>query len=194
MLTTVLGVFKGRRITVGDVLMYSRSKHRLRRQRALAFVASHVAASQTSSCDKRVVSRALGKWRGSTLAGYVFRGDEQTFKEKFRMPKDAFTSLCLLLRGSQFDCSLQDCDRVAALYARRGRSFGHKMVAARAATDPPSFQFKVAVCMYTFAHGGSLEVAADVASIGESTLRRWLNTFCTAIIARLKPIYMPEDE
>ena len=65
------------------------------------------------------------------------------------------------------------------------------MIAARAATDPPSLKFKTAACMYIFAHGGSLEVAADVASIGESTLRRWLHTFCTAIIARLKPIYMP---
>ena len=45
--------------------------------------------------------------------------------------------------------------------------------------------------MYTFAHGGTIEVAADVASIGPATLRRWLHSFSMAVIQRLKPIYMP---
>ena len=87
MLYPVLGVFKGRRITVHDVVMYSRAQHAIRRRRALAFVVAQLAASESSSRANRVVPRALGKWRGSSLAGYVFRGDEKTYKEKFRMPK-----------------------------------------------------------------------------------------------------------
>ena len=32
---------------------------------------------------------------------------------------------------------------------------------------------------------------ADVGSIGESTLRRWLGAFARAVMTHLKPIYMP---
>ena len=196
MLYPVLGVFKGRRITVHDVVMYSRAQHAIRRRRALAFVVAQLAASESSSRANRVVPRALGKWRGSSLAGYVFRGDEKTYKEKFRMPKAAFDKLLALLTGSGFDCALSHSDRSAALYATSGRRGSAsrlriRMVAARAATDPPCLKFKVATCMYIFARGGILEKVSDVASIGESTLRRWLHAFCAAIVEKLKPIYMP---
>ena len=39
--------------------------------------------------------------------------------------------------------------------------------------------------------GGSTKVLADVGSIGESTLRRWLGAFARAVMTHLKPIYMP---
>eukprot|EP00962_Isochrysis_galbana_P048825 scaffold20445_cov148-Isochrysis_galbana.AAC.1 len=38
---------------------------------------------------------------------------------------------------------------------------------------------------------GRMKITADVASVGSSTLRRWMDLFCTATIISVKPIYMP---
>ena len=45
--------------------------------------------------------------------------------------------------------------------------------------------------MYALGHGGPLKVLADVASIGESTLRKYLHLFVQAVVSHIKPIYMP---
>ena len=40
--------------------------------------------------ERRYVSRAHGGWQGSTLYGYVERGDDVIFKQKFRATKLTF--------------------------------------------------------------------------------------------------------
>ena len=65
------------------------------------------------------------------------------------------------------------------------------VVPRRIVLDRPTLRFKVAAALYTLAQEGSIKVKADVASIGESTLRRWLASFAAAIRVVLKPIYMP---
>ena len=186
----VIGIVKGHRITVGDALCYSRTQLARRKTRMLLTVAARVASEAPSSRD--TVCRALGKWRGSTIAGYLWRNEGRMHKEKFRMVPALFDQLVKLLSGSQLDKS---SGRVAASFAATRpatlRSGHLRVAAAQAATDPPSLEFKVACCLYVFAHGGQLSLSADAASIGESTLRHWLNIFCSSIISVLKPIYMP---
>eukprot|EP00965_Chrysotila_dentata_P161093 5319042-Pleurochrysis_carterae.AAC.1 len=46
--------------------------------------------------------------------------------------------------------------------------------------DLSTLKFKVAACLHFLAHGASTKVAADVASVGVSTLRGWLQQFCDA--------------
>eukprot|EP00965_Chrysotila_dentata_P101323 3345061-Pleurochrysis_carterae.AAC.1 len=41
------------------------------------------------------------------------------------------------------------------------------------------------------AHGAPTKVVADVASVGVSTMRSWLQQFCDAVITDVKPTYMP---
>merc|ERR1712086_344877 len=64
------------------------------------------------------------------------------------------------------------------------------MVKAHIALDTPSLAFKVASCVYTLSQEGSVKTSADVASIGESTLRGWLRCFADAVRTRMKPLYM----
>ena len=47
---------------------------------------------QQASEERRVVERALGKWRGSTLSGYLHgaHSDDQTYIENFRCTKTTF--------------------------------------------------------------------------------------------------------
>lgn len=72
-----------------------------RRRAALArFVM--LAASRTD--QRRHVERASGKWRGSTLSGYL-RGDDQTYVENFRMTRETFNKLLSLLAASEFALS-----------------------------------------------------------------------------------------
>ena len=64
---------------------------------------SSVVADGHEAQPKRVVERALGKWRGSTVAGYMRSGDAQTYRLKFRCTKAQFDTLYRLLIGSCFD-------------------------------------------------------------------------------------------
>ena len=45
---------------------------------------------------RRVVVRAEGKWRGSTVGGYLYEGDEQTIRENFRLCPPLLRSTSLL--------------------------------------------------------------------------------------------------
>ena len=47
----------------------------------LQAVATVMAMSVEDMTERRVVGRALGKWRGSTLHGYLLEGDDQTCKD-----------------------------------------------------------------------------------------------------------------
>ena len=51
---------------------------------------------------RRVVPRALGKWRGSTLSGYL-KHDDQTYLERFRATRAQLDGLVIRLQGSQLD-------------------------------------------------------------------------------------------
>ena len=136
--------------------------------------------------ERRVVHRALGKWRGSTLAGYLRDGDDQTYLENFRCTRVRFEALVAQLAHSRLDTA-------AAATVARSTDWRkiRRAVNARAVLDPPSSRFKVAVALYSTGQGGPIKVLADVASIGVSTLRKYLEQYADACTTHLKPIYMP---
>lgn len=89
------------------------------------------------------------------------------------------------LRHSALDKASERTDPVLRAGARRFQKAHERL-------DMPDLSFKVAVCMYALhGQGGPLKVLADVASIGESTLRKYLHLFVQAVISHIKPIYMP---
>jgi len=141
---------------------------------------------------RRFVERAHSRWRGSTLAGYLFKGDDITYKQNFRMTRATFQHTVGKLRASTIDTMSIDIGEVRANGRRRPLRVGpSSTMYCRSFTDPPTIDFKVASCLYVLAHGGSIKVAADVASVGRSTLRAWLVQFCLATHQKLRPIYMP---
>ena len=192
--STPIGVLKGRRITVGDLVLVSRLKAALQRRRALAAVAACVAASEDwseHSEPRREVERACGKWRGSPIGDYL-RGDDITYKANFRMDSKLLGVLVDHLKGSALDRQMTAPVVTLRVGGARPAASGHARIASAAiAKDPPSLRFKLATCLYTIAQGGPLKQSADSASIGESTLRRWLSHFCMAVCVSLRPIYMP---
>ena len=110
---------------------------------------------------------------------------DTTFLTNFRCSKLRFDDLVGKLRGSSFD---SEVDR-ATYRPHAGARLTSK---ARSRLDPPDLRFRLGMCMYALGHqGGSTKVLADVGSIGESTLRRWLGAFAHAVMTHLKPIYMP---
>ena len=68
-------------------------------------VAALIAAQQEQPQPRvhRVVDRALAKWRGSTVAGYAFRGDDKTICDEFRTTPQQLGMLLDLLHGSKLD-------------------------------------------------------------------------------------------
>jgi len=152
-----------------------RQRMRARRRLVASLAAS---AAEEHSRPQRVVHRAAGKWRGSTLFGYLHRGDDQTFYEHFRMKRSTFNLLVELIDGN------------GALGSRSGLD-GCRMWRAQQFLDNATLDFRVAACLYHLGQGGRMKITADVASVGSSTLRRWMDLFCTATISSVKPIYMP---
>ena len=162
---------------------------------AVAIVAalSAVDAEETTA-PRRQVQRALGKWRGSTVGGYV-NGDDQTYKVNFRCSRETFGLLHGLLLDTRFATAAETRPvwHAAQLSGLRKRYrtrviTAHKMTAIR---DPPDLRFKLAACLYVFGQGGVLKPLADACSVGKSTLRGWLEQFSHAVIDVLKPLYMP---
>jgi hypothetical protein len=118
------------------------------------------------------IQRATGGAMGSTMWGYYNYGDEKTFLYNFRMTKDQLEGgHRMLAEGGH----LHDSQSQHVEYRFPGR-------------------FKFAVCMYVFAHGGGagtyFKAAADCASLGESTVERWMGHFCRAILAIMAPIFL----
>ena len=158
-------------------------------QKAAAAVAMLAALQEAEK--PRVVERAAGKWRGSTLAGYL-GGDDITSVENFRCTKAQFEIIVNGLAGSALELAEERTEFVACRGKRRTRK-------AREKKDPADMRFRVAACMYSLGQEGSIKVKADVASIGHATLRRWLHAFGDACMSHLKPTYMsgepfPPDE
>ena len=169
-------------------LAIAKGRARAREAAALAAVAKAIACSADSFSSvvapRREVGRALGKWRGSTLAGYL-RGDSFTHLENFRCTSSNMDLIQRSLQGSILDTR---CYRDSTHYSCRTQRLTRK---ARLAQDPPTLRFKIGVALYCVGQGGPLKVLADVASIGASTLRRWLQNFAAATVQHLKPKYMP---
>jgi hypothetical protein len=160
-------------------------QERLLREQLDAASAVVVLVTQAAKDEapRRTEQRALGKWRGSTLSGYL-RNDEQSHRANFRCRGKKLDELVELLRLSK----LAGAGGCNAQVLSRGRRVTRK---ARECVDPPSCRYKVATCMYAMAFGGPTKVLADAASIGESTLRRWLEQFSDGLAKYVKPIYMP---
>ena len=114
---------------------------------------------------------------GSTIKGYL-HGDERTCKENFRCSKQRLQDLVEKLRHSVLDKASERTDPVLRAGARRFQKAHERL-------DMPNLSFKVAVCMYALGQGGPLKVLADVASIRESTLRKYLHLFVQALISDL---------
>ena len=121
---------------------------------------------------RRTIQRAAGGAMGSTMWGYYNYGDEKTFLYNFRMTKDQLEGgHRMLAEGGH----LHDSQSKHVEYRFPGR-------------------FKFAVCMYVLAHGGGagpyFKAAADCASLGESTVERWMGQFCRAILAIIAPTFL----
>lgn len=137
---------------------------------------------------RRVVERAMGKWRGSTISGYL-RCDEQTYESNFRMNRDTFDKLLGLLQSTEF--VKKDEAKHARPRRSKQRRSADSAAFARAHTDPPSTRFKLAVCLYAMAQGGRFKLIGDAASVDKSTVRVWMSVFCMAVMRAVKPVYMP---
>ena len=73
----------------------------IQQQNLCALVAAQ--SSLQEGEERRVVHRALGKWRGSTLAGYLRDGDDQTYLENFRCTRVRLEALVEQLARSRLD-------------------------------------------------------------------------------------------
>ena len=119
-------------------------------------VAMTAAARPGSRGRRRVVRRTDGGPMHSTMAGYVFRGDDATYRKNFRMSRR----------------QLRACSEA---FAERG------FLRTNQTSNPESrfpAVFKFATCMYVVAHGGNgsspWKPAADTAGLGESTVKGWM--------------------
>ena len=87
-----------------------------------ASLAAVVMAASSDDGDgkekRRSVERAAGKWRGSTLAGYL-RGDDCTFLENVRCTKLRFDDLVQRLRHSYLDVAEERSDHLPRAGAAR---------------------------------------------------------------------------
>jgi len=122
---------------------------------------------------RRKIPRAGGEehgWWNSTLYSYAFLGDDITCQHNFRMNRATMELTHNLLSSAGY---LQD---------NTCRSPNLRV---------PGF-FKLSVCLYYMAHGrGLAKVVADCGSLGESTVRKYIQEFCDGVFVVLKPIYMP---
>ena len=128
--------------------------------------------------------RALGKWRGSTIAGYLGH-DDTTYKENFRCGQQLFASFSASCRNSKFVTAHEmNPVWVAAQLAGKSKAYRQWHAAVRKMVqvlDPPNFRFKLGVCLYAMGQGGRVKQIADAASVGVSTVRGWLEQLTTVV-------------
>ena len=105
------------------------------------------------------------------MYGYVYKNGDPVYRRNFRVTKLTFDRILQHLQRGGF---LKD-----------GRSTNpDKRIPGR---------FKLAVALYFFAQGTGYKAAADCASLGESTVQRYVNEFIDGVVAVLRPIYMPQE-
>ena len=152
-----------------------------RRRRKLLLAAAAVVVREMDGKDekrkaprvRRLIKRTEGGWEKSTMAGYVFHGDEQTYKKNFRMTQLTFNQIARQIEAAN-----------TAFVSRAGcvPRKKHKLVPTT---------FKLGTCLYILALGVAVKAGGDCASVGESTVRAWLSKFALTSMTVLKPIYMP---
>ena len=114
--------------------------------------------------SRRLIVRSAGGWETSTMHGYVYEGDDEQYRKKFRVSPTTLHFITDVLKEEKIfaDGAAQSpSNRVPAL-------------------------FKVAVCMYFLAQGGGFFAASDCASIVESTVRKWLDIFVEGVLTVIK--------
>lgn len=116
------------------------------------------------------------------MSGYL-QGDEVSYRRYFRLSRRQFGILHDAIRTYPLWETQSDAQRTPA---QRRRDQRRRLALAHA-----SSQFRVATCLYVYAHGGPLIHASGVASIGEQTVRDWLRWFARAVIMVFGPVYMP---
>ena len=124
------------------------------------------------------IIRSTDGWYGSTLYGYVYLNEtnDGLHRKKFRMCMENIDKLCDKLKlSSVYRDKCEESGRPASTPGRK----------------PVPLKFRVCACLYTFAHGGDLNLKADVAGIADITLRGWLYDFCNAVQEVIQPEYMP---
>jgi hypothetical protein len=159
----------------------SQSKAARRRKLAwLRSIAEMINANQESAEKKaprqrRVVLRAKDSWKGSTMFGYTMvpeENDDKTYLDNFRMNKDTFASVA------------RDIEKSGARFVPRPGCVKKPRVT-------PPVRFKLGTCLYVLALGCCVKAAADVASVGKTTVDLWLAQFQEVAMSHLKPKYMP---
>jgi hypothetical protein len=111
-------------------------------------------------------------------------GDDATYLANFRCSKHRFNDLVHRLQGSCLDKAEERTE-----HRLRGKAARFKK--ANVVRDTPGMRFKIAACLYALGQGGPLKVLADVASLGASTLKKYLGLFAEAVTTRMKPLFMP---
>jgi hypothetical protein len=124
------------------------------------------------------VIRCPGGWEGSTLYGYVYQNpnNDKLHRQKFRTCMQNIDKLC-------------DKLQLSSIYYKKCEESGRP--ASTPGRKPAPLKFRVAACLYTFAHGGEFGLKADVAGVAVETLRTWLYDFCAAVQEVIEPVYMP---
>ena len=120
----------------------------------------------------------------STLNGYLVDGDAQTYKEKFRVSRETLDRLVALLLKTPLAGVTPVTPAYVLLKGPNGLKRRSRQTAAYAFAhrDVPTLRFKVTVCLYAMGKGGPLCVHADAASVGVSSVRRWLTQFCVSLL------------
>lgn len=116
-----------------------------------------IAAAAESLASRRYIERTVSGWSSSTLAGYLAKGDELTYKLNFRMTKRSVQLIT---------------DQLSAAGHVVDSKCRNKKLRVTAA-------FKVGVCLYFMAHAkGDMKVAGDVVGLGKTTVYFYLKRFC----------------
>ena len=123
--------------------------------------------------SRRRIQRGVDGWHGSAINEYVVHGDEETYRNKFRVTKKTFGIIRNLLTSAGF--------------LRTNESYNPEYL--------QTSEFKLGVCLYFFAGRakGDMEAVGDAGHIGRSTVFKYLDEFCDGVFQVLKPIYMPPE-
>jgi len=118
-----------------------------------------------------VIQRGAHGWEGSAINEYVMYGDEQTFKEIFRVTRNTFRVI-----------QKQLCD-AGYLRANQNQNAAYQQTS----------DFKLAVCLYFFAGRGKgdMQAVGDAGHIGRSTVLKYVDEFVNGVLHVLKRTYMP---
>ena len=127
-------------------------------------------ASALAKTPRQKIERADGGWRGSTLNGYLVHGNDSIYRKNFRVTKHTFHVLLGQLKGGGF---CQD---------NRARNTAKQQTG----------RFKLGTSLYFFAQGTGWKAAGDCASLGESTVKKYVDHFIDGTFQVLRPIYMPK--